>query len=90
MGFSFPQTGSSGIVLESHLSVKAAAGIFGYNEQYLRRLLRSGRLEGIKVGQVWLIKVASIEQHLQECQSGQNQCDAPQGEIAEPGRAASP
>lgn len=37
-------------------SVKAAAEYSGCNEQYLRRLLRAGRLEGVKIGQVWLIK----------------------------------
>ena len=36
----------------------AAAEYSGYNEQYLRRLLRAGRLEGIKIGQVWLIETA--------------------------------
>ena len=49
------------IVLERHISVKAAAEFSGYNIQYLRRLLRAGRLEDIKIGQVWLIKLASLE-----------------------------
>jgi hypothetical protein len=43
MGLSFSQLASSGVVLERHLSVKAAAETFGYNEQYLRRMLRAGR-----------------------------------------------
>ena len=49
------------VVLEKHISVKAAAGLSGYSIQYLRRLLRNGRLEGTKIGQVWLIKLASLE-----------------------------
>jgi hypothetical protein len=40
-----------GVVLEKHLLVKAAAELFGYNEQYLRCLLQAGRLDGIKIGQ---------------------------------------
>ena len=56
-----PQIDSPEIVLERHVSVKAAAEFSGYNIQYLRRLLRAGQLEGMKIGQVWLIKLASLE-----------------------------
>ena len=52
------------VVLEKRISVKAAARFSGYSVQYLRRLLRSGRLDGIKIGQVWLIKIASLEAYL--------------------------
>ena len=63
--FSFnPQVKSPEMVLEKHLSVKAAAEISGYSIQYLRRLLREGLLEGIKIGQVWLIKMASLDTYL--------------------------
>jgi excisionase family DNA binding protein len=63
--FSFkPQFGSPEVVLEKHISVKAAAEFSGYNVQYLRRLLRHGRLEGIKIGQVWLIEMASLDHYL--------------------------
>jgi excisionase family DNA binding protein len=60
--FSFnPQVDSPEVVLEQHISVRAAAVFFGYSIQYLRRLLRAGQLEGTKIGQVWLIKLASLE-----------------------------
>jgi excisionase family DNA binding protein len=63
--FSFnPQTDSPEVVLEKHISVKAAAEFSGYSVQYLRRFLRAGRLEGIKIGQVWLISLASLEAYL--------------------------
>ena len=61
MDFILPHDWAGEIVLEKHISVKAAAEFSGYSIQYLRRLLRSGRLEGIKIGQVWLIKLASLE-----------------------------
>jgi hypothetical protein len=48
-------------VLEKRVSVKAAAEFSGYSIQYLRRLLRAGQLDGIKIGQVWLIKLASLK-----------------------------
>jgi excisionase family DNA binding protein len=63
--FSFaPQVDSPEIVLEKHISVKAAAEFSGYDIQYLRRLLRIGHLEGIKIGQVWLIKLASLDAYM--------------------------
>ena len=59
--FSFNLEGDSPeIVLEKHISVKAAAEFSGYSIQYLRRLLRNDRLEGIKIGQVWLIEMDSF------------------------------
>jgi excisionase family DNA binding protein len=63
--FSFiPHVDSSEVVLEKHISVKAAAELSGYSIQYLRRLLRSGTLEGVKIGQVWLITLASLDAYL--------------------------
>jgi excisionase family DNA binding protein len=59
-----PQTASPEVVLEKHISVKAAADFAGYSIQYLRRLLRQGRLEGVKIGQVWLINLASLDTYL--------------------------
>lgn len=42
---------STEILVEKNISVQAAAEKTGYNIQYLRRLLRSGKLEGIKIDQ---------------------------------------
>ena len=64
-----PQFLSPEIVLEKHISVKAAAEFSGYSIQYLRRLLRAGQLEGIKIGQVWLIKLASLETYARNGQT---------------------
>jgi excisionase family DNA binding protein len=44
------------VVLNNHISVYAAAEFSGYSLQYLRRLLRYGKMSGIKIGQVWLIE----------------------------------
>ena len=83
MGLCVSQLASPGVVLERHLSVKAAAQYSGYNEQYLRRLLLAGRLKGIKIGQVWLIKLASLEAHLRKGQMAQDRRYGPQGVTAE-------
>ncbi len=74
-----PHDSLAGAVLDKHLSVKAAAKTFGYNEQYLRRLLRAGRLEGTRIGQVWLIRLASLEAHLRKAQMSKDQRWGPQG-----------
>jgi excisionase family DNA binding protein len=52
---------STGVILEKYITVQAAAKISGYNTQYLRRLLRSEKLDSVKVGQMWLIKLESLE-----------------------------
>ena len=54
------------IVLNNCISVKSAAFFSGYNKQYLRRLLRDGRLIGLKLGQTWLIDQAILEAYLEK------------------------
>jgi len=46
---------------ENQITVQTTAEISCYNIQYLRRLLRAGKLEVIKIGHVWLISLASWE-----------------------------
>ena len=53
------------IVLSNHISVKAAALYSGYSVQYLRRLLRSGKLLGLKIGQLWLIEKQIFDTYLE-------------------------
>ena len=64
-----PVKKSTGILVEKYISVQAAAEVTGYNIQYLRRLLRAGKLEGIKIGQIWLIEMESLEMYLQQVES---------------------
>ncbi len=48
-------------VVSNHIPVKAAADYSGYSVQCLRRLLRSGKLGGLKIGQIWLIEINGID-----------------------------
>ena len=57
---SFKRLGSPQI-LTNHVSVYAAASDSGYSLQYLRRLLRNGKLEGIKIGQLWLFDKSVLD-----------------------------
>jgi hypothetical protein len=89
MDFIFPHDWASEIVLEKHISVKAGAELSGYNIQYLRRLLRTGRLEGIKIGQVWLINMASLETYLRKGRVVRDRRHGPKKAMAKAGKEAS-
>jgi hypothetical protein len=52
------------VVVNNHIPVETAAKISGYSHQYLRRLLRCSKLEGLKIGQVWLIDNTSFDGYL--------------------------
>ena len=56
------------IVFNNCISVKAAAFHSGYNAQYLRRLIRNGRLSGVKLGQTWLINRRAFDVYLENAQ----------------------
>jgi hypothetical protein len=43
------QQSQTGILINRHITVQVAADVTGYNIQYLRRMLPSGTLEGIKI-----------------------------------------
>ena len=53
------------IVFNNCISVNGAAFHSGYNVQYLRRLVRDGRLIGVKLGQTWLIDKRTFEAYLE-------------------------
>jgi hypothetical protein len=69
---------SSNKKARTYIPVKAACKLSGYNQQYLRRLLRREKLGGIKVGQVWLIETLSLESHLSLGNQGQDRRYGPQ------------
>lgn len=67
ISFNFPES-QHYQTAEKYITVQAAAEATGYNLQYLRRLLRAGKLAGIKIGQVWLISLASLAIYLQQAE----------------------
>jgi len=42
-------------VIHNHITVQEAAEITGYNTLYLRLILRAGKLDAMKIGQIWLV-----------------------------------
>jgi excisionase family DNA binding protein len=53
------------IQLNQYITVRGAAVHSGYNCQYLRRLLRAGSFQAVKIGQIWLIRLDSLDAYLQ-------------------------
>ena len=49
-----------------HLEVRNATVQFKYSGQYLRKLLRNEMIQGIKIGQVWLISYDSLLEYIKE------------------------
>ena len=60
------------IVFNNCISVNGAAFHSGYNVQYLRRLLRDGRLFGLKLGQTFLIDKRTLEAYLENANFSQD------------------
>lgn len=56
-------------VLNNHISVQVAASYSGYCLQYLRRLLRTGKLQGVKIGQLWLVDKSALDQFIEQTQN---------------------
>lgn len=61
---SFYQTKSPLVVLNNHISVKDASFYSGYSQQYLRRMMRNGKLPVVKVGHLWLIDKGFFDAYL--------------------------
>ncbi|RJP50262.1 MAG: helix-turn-helix domain-containing protein [Anaerolineaceae bacterium] len=59
--------------LNNHISVQAAASYSGYSLQYLRRLLRNDKLEGIKIGQLWLVDKGALDAYIEQVQDATDQ-----------------
>lgn len=77
--FEFPLSKQTCIVIDQFITVQAAAEASGYNVQYMRRLLRAGKLDSIKVGQVWLIKLDSLKAYMNWSEQKDDQRCGPKG-----------
>ena len=60
-------------VFNNCITVKDAAFHSGYNIQYLRRMLRSGALRGIIIGQMWLVDKAALDLYIEKAQVSTDQ-----------------
>ena len=60
-------------ILNNYISVQVASKYSGYSLQYVRRLLRSGKLEGVKIGQLWLVDKGALDVCLKRVQTTADQ-----------------
>ena len=60
-------------VLNNYISVQVAGKYSGYNLQYIRRLLRTGKLGGIKIGQLWLVDKGALDICIKRAQNTADQ-----------------
>ena len=49
-----------------YVSVTEAAEITGYSEQYIRRLLRKGRIQAVKKGPMYWVELESLKEYKRE------------------------
>ena len=63
MGFSFNSQAPD--IIGEFITVSSAADFNGYNQQYLRRMLRKGFFKTRKIGQIWLIEQRDFNNYLQ-------------------------
>jgi excisionase family DNA binding protein len=76
-------------VIDNHITVQEASEITGYNAQYLRRLLRAGKMEAIKIGQIWLVNLTSLQAYISCAISSNDLRCGPKG-TASHGKTGSP
>ena len=68
---------NSCFLINNHTSVKDASTLSGYSMQYIRRLLRLDRLVGVKIGQVWLVEIESLNEYLNHALKSDDQRYSP-------------
>jgi excisionase family DNA binding protein len=79
--FKFPeQSQFSNPILNNLITVRSAAELTGYSIQYLRRMLRSGKLPGVKVGQMWFIQAKPFLNYVAEAQKSDDKRFGPQND----------
>ena len=76
MGFSFNNFYAD--YSNDYITVRTAAEISGYNQQYLRRLLRENTFRPKRLGQMWLIEREQFLKYLHEAKRAQDKRFGPQ------------
>ena len=69
------------IALEDYVTIRFAMEHSGYCEQYIRRLVRNGRLCAIKAGCTWLIEIASLDVYLRDAQRSNDKRRGPRRKV---------
>jgi excisionase family DNA binding protein len=54
------------------LTVKQASERSGYNPEYIRRLIRTKKLQATLIGQMWFISSESLEAYLEDMRQSED------------------
>ena len=76
MGFSFNEFYAD--YSNDYITVRTAAEISGYNQQYLRRLLRENTFRSKRLGQMWLIERDQFLEYLRTAKRAKDKRFGPQ------------
>jgi len=76
MGFSFYNIEPE--FTGDYITVRAASEFSGYNQQYIRRLLKNGTINTRRIGQIWLIEKSNFIDFLIEGQQSKDKRFGPQ------------
>jgi hypothetical protein len=76
MGFSIKSPISE--ISTEYLTVRSAADISGYNEQYIRRLLREEVFLSTRIGQIWMKNQDSFLEYLDNAKQSKDKRFGPQ------------
>ena len=79
MGFSFNEFYSD--YSNDYITVRTAAEISGYNQQYLRRLLRDNAFRSKRLGQLWLIDRKEFTEYLHNVERSKDKRFGPKHKI---------
>jgi len=66
------------VISGEFITGRSASEISGYNQQYLRRLLRKGVFQTRKIGQIWLIDQRDFKDYLQGANQSKDKRFGPQ------------
>jgi len=66
-------------MLAGYLTVKEASEKTGYNAEYLRRLVRDGKLEAIMIGPVYLVRWESLQRYMTSVTANGDARSGPKG-----------
>ena len=81
MGFSFNNLYAD--YSNDYITVRTAAEISGYNQQYLRRLLRDNTFRSKRLGQLWLIDRDHFMEHLYMIRRSKDKRVGPQNDATD-------
>ena len=55
--------------IEDYMTLRQAIRFSGYNDQYLRRMAKEGRIYALKFGQFWMVSRRSLEAFMNHANS---------------------